>query len=129
MRTTTIKKYQIALQEFVDFIRKSNGIVNCNEISNLRAKHQVSATLWTDAVKLDIIIKTGKGTYKVIVDKIEPIHIRRLIQYRREYIRNKTSVSKKVGNVTKSFENKQIIDPTKGDKTISILWGLIVLKY
>ena len=130
MRAATIKKYQHALQEFVDFITKCNGIVNCNEISYLRSKHQVSATLLSDAVKLDIIQKIGISQYKVNIDKIEPIHARRILQYRQKFNKDRKKIQK--NNVpinSQVLENKKIIDPAKSDKTISILWGLIILKY
>ena len=130
MKAATIKKYQEALQDFVDFIKKSNGYVNGNEINYLRKKHQVSATLWTDAVKLDIINKTGKSRWKVIVDKIEPIHIRRLLQYRYDYYND---LQKKRRNQIpikfKSIKSKAITNLTKNEKTINILWGLFKIKY
>jgi hypothetical protein len=129
IKVQLIKKYQDFMQEYVDLIKKHKGQVPALEVKLLTQKHSVCATTKTDMLKLNFIKRISRGVYVVNIDKIEPIHVRRIIEYRREYMRNSASVKRVMGNLTKSFQDKQPIEPIKLKKTISILWGLFKINY
>ncbi len=140
-RKVTIDKYQIAIQEIVDLIKSKNGKVMFKEMFEIARKNRISWTCIDGVLKTKIVEKTNLGIFKVNVDKIEPIHARKVIELKNitQVINNRKKLNKK--NVKKEVVKKEEIKqqllkqvhfPIKKEqnkKTISIFWGLIKINY
>ena len=93
MQKETIKKYQETLQEFVDFLTKSNGRITQNQTDEIIKKRQISNTILGDAVRINVIQRIATGYYKINVSKIEPLHARQILLNKQKY--NKSRMTKK----------------------------------
>jgi len=131
MTPELIKKYQDAAQEYVDLIKKSKGKLLAKDVKALQRKHGVSSTTSTDILRVNIVKRVGRGLYQVNVDKIEPIHSRRIIESRRKYIAqlSKKRFPKKFKEDYKPFADTPLIEVPKKERSISVLWGLFKIKY
>jgi hypothetical protein len=139
-RKVTIDKYQIAIQEIVDLIKSKNGKVIFKEMFEIARKNRISWTCVDGVLKTKIVEKTNVGLFKVNVDKIEPIHARKVIELKNTtQVMNRKKPNKK--NVKKEVVKKEEIkepllkqtrflgEKENNKKTISIFWGLIKINY
>jgi hypothetical protein len=131
MTTELIKKYQDAIQEFVDLVKKGKGKVKSKDIKALIKRHGVSSTTSTDIVRVNIVSRLSRGVYKVNVDKVEPIHSRKVIESRRDYISGLRwkGKFKKLDKDYEKFKDTPMLEKPKNERSISILWGLFKIKY
>lgn len=125
MKQEQITRYQNALKAYVHLIVKCTGHVRSSDSRAIIKEHQVSATIFSDAVKLKIFKRIARGVYSINVYNIEPIDAREVIQYRKEF--NKKII--KVYNSPNNIKDDKKINLTNESKTISIFWGLFKIKY
>jgi hypothetical protein len=137
----TIQKYQAALQELVDLIKKENGHVPSIQMQGLTKKNKVSNTITTDAMKVGLIERLDRGVYKAIITKIEPIHARKVIEHRRESIKKrrvelkfldkkiKDKLLKKESKKHLEFKGTRLLKSANDKKTFSLFWGLIKFNF
>lgn len=131
MTPEIIKKYQDAIQEYVDLVKKSKGKLKSKDVRALILKHGVSSTTSTDIVRVNIVSRIGRGLYRINVDKIEPIHSRKVIESRRDYVNN-LRLKDRFKNLKKNykpFEDTPLLEEVNKERSISILWGLFKIKY
>lgn len=139
----TVLKYQLAIQQMVDFVKSKNGSIMFRELFAIAKSNKVSWTCVDGILKTKIIEKPYTGYFKVNIDKIEPIHARKVIelknanqvQKRKEKLeqQKKSTPKEPLLKQTRTFKiKKETIkeENIKEDKkTISILWGLIKINY
>jgi hypothetical protein len=137
MKTTTkktIDKYQLFTQEVVDMLKAKNGKAGYKDLFTIVKKHKVSYIVLQGMIFAKIIEKIDDGYFKVNVDKIEPIHARKIIEKRNSYTKELKSKRNTIEPIkkepllkqTRTFEIKK---KEENKKTISIFWGLIKINY
>ncbi len=137
MKTTTkktIDKYQLFTQEVVDMLKAKNGKAGYKDLFTIVKKHKVSYIVLQCMIFAKIIEKIDDGYFKVNVDKIEPIHARKIIEKRNSYAKELKSKKNTIKPIkkepllkqTRTFEIKK---KEENKKTISIFWGLIKINY
>lgn len=134
MTKELIQKHQDCIQDYVDLIKVSKGKPNYNNVKALIRKHKVSTSLTTDILRANIVKRINLGVYEILVDKIEPIHARKVLEGRRWYTKNIIKENhnfkdKKVNKKNKSFKDTESLKLPNKKRTISILWGLIKINY
>jgi hypothetical protein len=131
MKAELISKYQKAIQEYVDLIKKGKGRVNSKEVKSLIKRHNVSSTTSTDILRVNIVSRLSRAKYRVNIEKIEPIHARKVIESRREYM-NELIHKNKLKDLPKAykpFQDTPMLETLTNERSISILWGLLKIKY
>jgi hypothetical protein len=125
MTPQLIKKYQDAIQAYVDLVKKSKGIPNSYHVRDLFKSHLVCAATATHIERMNITKRISRGQYQIIIDKIEPIHARRLLEFRQEYMKSQRKIKKN----HKASINKESIKLPEKEKSLSFFWGLFKIKY
>jgi hypothetical protein len=132
----TIDKYQLFTQEVIDMLKAKNGKASYKEIFSIVKKHKVSFIAIQCMIFAKIIERIDDGYFKVNVDKIEPIHARKIIEKRSSYA--KELKNRKNPNYFESVKKEPLLKQTRtfeikkkqeNKKTISIFWGLIKINY
>ena len=135
MTSNLIKKYQAAIQEYVNLVKETKGRPTAKQIKLLVKKHAISSTTSQDILRADIVSRVSRGLYKVNFDKIEPIHTRRVIDSRRKYlksIKQKSNLKPIVTNIIKEYkpiEPNYVLDKKVKERSVSILWGIFKIKF
>jgi hypothetical protein len=81
-RKATIKKYVLVANEIQNEIIKNNGKLDYAHYNATVKKHSITPRFLTDWVKLNLLLRVGKGIYKPVHTLIEPIHIRKILMHR-----------------------------------------------
>jgi hypothetical protein len=123
-----IESYQKSLQQVLDLIDKNKGKILAAELAFISKNNRINSSFLREAIEIGLITKLGRGLYKPLIIKAEPIHARKIIEARREYFRKRRSNLKNEG-VSNIKENKNNIDSkverkVKKKFSISFLWGL-----
>ena len=121
-----IVKYQTVLQELVDTAKKNNGYIPSKQLNAIISDNKIATNVMADAVSIGILERTGRALYKANITKIEPIHARKVLEYRRAKTRVGSKISIKQKN-SKEFKQEDKKTLSK-KKSISFLWGLIIIK-
>jgi hypothetical protein len=124
-RKATIKKYVIVANEIQNHINKNNGKLDYGYYYDTVKKHSITSRFLTDWVKLNLLLRVGKGIYKPILTRIEPIHIRKILMHRNKlqtnYSLQARLADKKNKNPNEDFDKakflhaKEFIDAPKHD--------------
>ena len=89
-RKATIKKYVLVANEIQNEIIKNNGKLDYGYYNDIVKKNSITSRFLTDWVKLNLLLRVGKGIYKPVHTPLEPIHIRRILTHRNKLQTNYT---------------------------------------
>lgn len=138
------------LRRGIDFLNevnlhlKSNPNIKSVTVGEIARKHRFNSALFYYSVQVGIYERLSVGRYRILVDKIEPFHVKKALQlsYKKtvDKWRKKSNVgdTKQLTSDEMSEKKQQAVDnlprlkPTNTDtklKTFSLFWGLIKFNY
>lgn len=99
----TIRRYQDALNYMLTF--EKNGFVTSEAFNTMRKSHKISTNALTGMTRCGYLKGLGKGQYKVVLPKLDPIHAKNVIDVCKD-IQNEFAKRRDAGLVKKQKERK-----------------------
>lgn len=104
-RKATIKKYVLVANEIQNHIIKNNGKLDYGYYNDIVKKNSITGRFITDWVKLNLLLRVGKGIYKPVHTPLEPIHIRRILTHRNKLQTNYSLQARLANTKNKNVKN------------------------
>lgn len=123
-----IEKYHKTINLIIDEIKRNNGFLGASVVKEIISTSKVSTSLVVYMIATGILKRVELGKYQVLIDKVEPIHVRRCIQHGRKRIKEFRRTENKVKLVENTIE-KKTSENVKSKKSLSIFWGLFKIEY